>query len=1517
MEEYVEHWAWDPVYTHTRRDAEVSEDSLFGIDGTIIYKVATALPVVVLCIAGFWRMVVAMRSTKQRPDLSAKPLYWVKLAMVGVQLVHAVLFSGELWLSSGIEDWYGILSFLGAAVVMVLMVVDHTINKVNNYAIQAYFLITFLMNLLVIGLRVSHTIDTPGLELIDMSTGLAIICVNMVLSGVRDHEKAHYIAIGDEDDEFEEHETDRHGWPEEDANFFSRITFWWMTDMIVLGHKRPLESGDLWSLSDDLKTENLQKKFMEHWERDLRKGKANVFRTILLGFGRQFYMAALFKACQDILAFVSPQLLKALITFAKDLNAPWYHGAMLAGMMFSTAMLQSVVLHQYFHRCFASGVKFRSAIISAIYEKSFKLSSKARQESTSGEIVNLMAVDAQRFMDLTTYVHMIWSAPLQIVFALYFLHDLLGWSVFAGVGVMLILMPFNTLIAYLSKKLQIKQMKWKDLRIRLMGEILNGIKVIKLYSWDEFFEEKVSDIRREEVAVLRKAAYLDSASTFSWSTAPFFVALCTFATYTLLGGDLTPDKAFVALSLFNLLQFPLNMLPMLITSLVQAQVAANRIGKFLKHDELDPDNVQKEAFQPGQPVLEVRRGTFSWGSEDDHVLKDINLNVKPGEIVAVIGSVGSGKSSLLNAILGDMIKVNGQVVQRGSLAYVPQQAWIQNATVQNNILFGKSYKQDEYERVLDSCALRDDLKILADGDQTEIGERGVNLSGGQKQRVSLARAVYQNMDLYLLDDPLSAVDVHVGKHLFKHVIGPKGVLNSAARILVSHQLWTLPKVDRVIVLRNGKIAMEGHYNELMENSKDFCDFINEYAEEHHEEEDENVPESDEENGSLIPIENGEAPDVDGSGKGTNGTHNPAKPVVGNGSTKGGLIEIEKQEVGSVDVGVYFSYLKALSRMGVFGILLFAICQQASQVMTNVWLSWWSNAVEVAKEHGEKASVRFWLGGYGFFGLAQSVFVVAAAITMSLTSLFAAIRLHRQMLHSVLRSPMSFFDTTPVGRIVNRFSKDIYVVDEAIPRTMRSFISTSLRVIGVIAVITYSTPLFIVAIAPLSVVYVVIQRYYVATSRQLQRLDSVSRSPVYAHFGETLGGLSVIRAFGMVSEFCHSSFEKVDFNAMAYFPNVSANRWLAVRLEFMGNLVILCAAGFAVIEREKLGPALVGLSISYALSVTQSLNWLVRMTSNMETNIIGVERIQEYSTLTPEAPRTMPNENDFFEADYAMLEDISATPRSSGRYRRLSRVSYTSQDELLSNDRATPQSTPRQNSARNLARRSSQSIILDGGPEQNALINGSQWPTEGRVVFREYAVRYRKGLDLVLKDINVHIEGGEKIGVCGRTGAGKSSLTLGLFRLIEPASGNIFIDGIDIAGMGLARLRSSLTIIPQDAFLFTGTVRENVDPTKAYSDAAIWRALESAHLKLYIESRPGGLESEVSESGDNLSMGQRQLLCLARALLRRTKILILDEATASIDMETDNLVQKIIREEFCDCTVITIAHRLNTILDNDR
>uniref|UniRef100_A0A8C8E472 ABC-type glutathione-S-conjugate transporter n=1 Tax=Oryzias sinensis TaxID=183150 RepID=A0A8C8E472_9TELE len=1268
--------------------------------------------------------------------------------------------------------------------------------------------------------------------------------------------------------------------PVKDASFLSKILFWWFTGLVVKGYRTPLEAEDLWTLREEDTSHKIISDLQQEWGaecaklqkqekslesapvlgsrlpdqaqllRKLQKEQSSGFfllRTLARKFGPYFLTGTLCIIFHDAFMFAIPQVLSLLLGFIRDPEAPQWKGYFYATLMFLLSCLQSLFNHQYMYTCFTVGMRVKTAVMGLVYRKSLVINSAARRTCTVGEIVNLVSADTQKLMDFVVYFNAVWLAPIEIGLCLFFLWQHLGPSALAGIATVILIFPLNGFIAKKRSKLQVK-MKFMDGRVRLMNEILNGIKILKFYAWEKAFLEQVLGYREKELKALKKSQVLYSISIASFNSSSFLIAFAMFGVYVMLDerNVLDAQKVFVSMALINILKTPLSQLPFAISTTMQALVSLRRLGKYLCSEELKVDSVSKALSN-----VVIENGTFSWSKEGPPCLKRISVRVPRGSLVAVVGHVGSGKSSLLSAMLGETEKRSGQVTIKGSVAYVPQQAWIQNATVQDNILFGREKLKTWYQRVLEACALLPDLDILPAGDATEIGEKGLNLSGGQKQRVSLARAVYRKADLYLLDDPLSAVDAHVGQHIFDKVIGPKGVLKDRTRILVTHGMSFLPQADLILVLIDGEITESGSYQELLSHHGAFADFIHTFA-------------STEKKESAIQRGTGTSTKITCHnfcnnpqtactkqvflfflffvGDTTNTNLQNMEPVSENDQDQvpedlGKLTEADKAHTGRVKLDMYKKYFKTIGLAIIIPIVFLYAFQQGASLAYSYWLSMWADDPVV---NGTQTDRDLKLAVFGALGFVQGIAIFGTTVAISICGIIASRQLHMDLLVNVLRSPMAFFESTPSGNLLNRFVKEIDAIDCMVPEGLKMMLSYVFKLVEVCIIVLIATPIAAAIILPLAFLYAFVQSFYVATSCQLRRLEAVSRSPIYTHFNETVQGASVIRAFGEQSRFIMQANERVDFNQTSYFPRFVATRWLAVNLEFVGNGVVLAAAVLSVIGKSTVSPGIVGLAVSHSLQVTGILSWIVRSWTDVENNIVSVERVNEYADTPKEA---------------SWNTEGSALPLA--------------------------------------------------------------WPQSGTIEFQDYGLQYRKGLELALKGITLQIQKREKIGIVGRTGAGKSSLALGIFRILEAAKGRIFIDGVNIAEIGLHDLRSRITIIPQDPVLFSGSLRMNLDPFDTYTDEEIWSSLELAHLKDFVSNLPDKLNHECSEGGENLSLGQRQLVCLARALLRKTKILVLDEATAAVDLETDTLIQSTIRTQFEDCTVLTIAHRLNTIMDYTR
>ncbi|KAI4371822.1 hypothetical protein MLD38_010126 [Melastoma candidum] len=1220
--------------------------------------------------------------------------------------------------------------------------------------------------------------------------------------------------------------------PERHVNLLSKILFSWMAPIMRLGYKRPLTDKDIWKLDTWDRTETLNSKFQVCWAEESRKQKPWLLRPLTKSLGGRFWWGGFWKIGNDLSQFVGPLLLNSLLQ-SMQLGEPAYKGYVYAFLIFVGVVGGVLCEAQYFQNVMRVGYRLRSTLVAAVFRKSLRLTHEARKKFATGKITNLMTTDAESLQacfllpQICQSLHTLWSAPFRIVIAMVLLYQQLGVSSLLGALILVLLFPLQTVMISRMQKLSKEGLQRTDRRIGLMNEILAAMDTVKCYAWEDSFKAKVQDVRTEELSWFRKASLLGALNSFILNSIPVVVTATSFGLFTLLGGDLTPSRAFTSLSLFAVLRFPLFMLPSIITQTVNANVSLKRLEELLLAEEriLLPN----PPLDPGLPAISIKNGNFSWDTKAEKpTLSNINLDVPVGSLVAVVGSTGEGKTSLISAMLGELPAVgDANAVIRGTVAYVPQISWIFNATVRDNILFGSPFESVRYNQAIEVTQMRHDLDLLPGGDLTEIGERGVNISGGQKQRVSLARAVYSNSDVYIFDDPLSALDAHVARQVFEKCI--KGELNHKTRVLVTNQLHFLSQVDKIILVHEGMVKEEGTFEELSNNGVLFQKLM------------ENAGKMEE----YVEEEETKSSEIKSSKTVANGAVNEPPNNLANSTktkeTKSVLIKQEERETGVVSMKVLVRYKNALGGMWVVSVLFSCyVLTEVLRVSSSTWLSYWTGHGN-SGEHGPG----YYNLIYALLSLGQVFVALANSYWLITSSLYAAKRLHEAMLHSILRAPMVFFHTNPLGRIINRFAKDLGDIDRSVALFVNMFLGQVSQLLSTFVLIGIVSTMSLWAILPLLVLFYVAYLYYQSTAREVKRLDSISRSPVYAQFGEALNGLSTIRAYKAYDRMAEINGKSMDNNIRFTLLNMSGNRWLAIRLEFLGGLMIWVTATFAVMQNEKAEnqqafASTMGLLLSYALNITGLLTGVLRLASLAENSLNAVERVGTYVDLPSEAP------------------------------------------PVVESNRPPP-----------------------------------AWPSSGSIKFEDVILRYRPELPPVLHGLSFFVSPSDKVGIVGRTGAGKSSMINALFRIVELERGRILIDGCDIAKFGLKDLRKVLGIIPQSPVLFSGTVRFNLDPFTEHNDADLWEALERAHLKDVIRRNSLGLDAEVSEAGENFSVGQRQLLSLARALLRRSKILVLDEATAAVDVRTDALIQKTIREEFKSCTMLIIAHRLNTIIDCDR
>ncbi|KAJ4140873.1 ATP-binding cassette transporter yor1 [Fusarium equiseti] len=1284
---------------------------------------------------------------------------------------------------------------------------------------------------------------------------------------------------------------------EHDAGFLSKLTFQWMGPLMHAGYRRPLEANDIWTVNPDRSVEPLTLKMKESFQRRVEKGEKHpLFWAMHETFKVEFWTGGACALYTSIIQVISPFTLRYLIQFAADAyvanqtGGPPPHIGKGVGLAVGITLMQitqSLGTNHYIYRGMTVGGQSRGVLIGLIYEKSLVISGRAKAEGAlqsnapganddaqnekkakkakkakpdasdgtgwgNGRITALQSVDTYRVDQASALFHMVWTSPILCLLTLALLLVNITYSALAGYGLLVIGMPFLTkaIRSLFHRRRAINQIT--DQRVSLTQEILQSVRFVKYFGWEKAFLERLGDFRNKEIHAIQILLAIRNALNAVSMSLPIFASMLSFICYSLTHSGLTAAEVFSSLALFNGLRIPLNLLPLVLGQVIDAWGSVQRIQEFLLQEETVEDMIFDTT---GDDAIRLEDASFTWEKshkeeaskdekakkdkvKDNHAhspqnessgddtstlveerepfkLQDLNFDVKRNELIAVIGSVGSGKSSLLSALAGDMRKTNGQVTFGSSRAFCPQYAWIQNTTLKNNIVFGKDLDKTWYNKVIQACALQADIDMLPNGDMTEIGERGITISGGQKQRLNIARAIYFDADIVLMDDPLSAVDAHVGRHIFDNAI--LGLLKDKCRVLATHQLWVLSRCDRIIWMENGKIQAVDTFEKLMKDHKGFQALMETTAVEEKREE-------------VEKPDDGEEPTADEKKK---------KKKKG-----AALMTQEERASASVSWSVYAAYIKASGSILNAPLVLFLlIISQGANIVTSLWLSYWTS-------DKFNLSTGVYIAIYAALGVVQAILMFAFSVVLSILGTKSSKVMLRIAVTRVLRAPMSFFDTTPLGRITNRFSRDVDVMDNNLSDALRMFLLTMGMITSVFILIIAFYYYFVIALVPLYVAFVIAAIYYRASAREVKRFESVLRSHVFAKFGEGLTGVASIRAYGLQDRFISELRESIDNMNGAYYITFANQRWLSMRIDLIGVLLVFVTAILVVTSRFSINPSTGGLVLSYILSIVGMMQFSVRQLAEVENAMNAVERLYYYGTeLEEEAP------------------------------------SHTVE-----------------------VRKS--------------------WPEKGEIVFDNVEMRYRAGLPLVLSGLTMHVKGGERIGIVGRTGAGKSSIMSTLFRLVEISGGKITIDGLDISTLGLHDLRSRLAIIPQDPTLFRGTVRSNLDPFNEHTDLELWYALRKADLVPADAETPEEarrtndpsrihLDTAVEEDGLNFSLGQRQLMALARALVRGAQIIVCDEATSSVDMETDDKIQATMAVGFRGKTLLCIAHRLRTIIGYDR
>ncbi|TVU00075.1 hypothetical protein EJB05_54519, partial [Eragrostis curvula] len=1238
------------------------------------------------------------------------------------------------------------------------------------------------------------------------------------------------------------------------ASWLSLATFSWINPLITKGYRQALAADQVPPVAPSDTAEAAHALFSANWPGN--SSKRPVATALLRSFWPQFLLTALLGLAHLAVMYIGPSLVERFVSFVRrggDANPT--EGLRLVLILLAGKAAETLASHHYEFQGQLLGMRIHAALLAAVYRKSLRLSTGARRAHGAGAIVNYMEVDAEEVAHVTHELHNLWLMPLQIAVALALLYAHLGPAVLTAVAAIAVV---TVVVAFANKRnleYQFRFLGKRDERMKAITELLNYVRVVKLQAWEETFGDRIRRLREEELGWLAKSMYFMCANTIVLWSGPLTMTVLVFGTCVLTGVTLDAGKVFTATAFFGMLDGPMQSFPEAIAAVTQATVSLGRLDRYLLDKELDDSSVDRvNDISIDEAVVQVRDGVFAWDmrgksnkksqeAEDDNeseeeedvegtpvletVLKGINVEVRRGDLVAVVGTVGSGKSSLLSCIMGEMEKISGTVRVCGSTAYVAQTAWIQNGTIQENILFGQPMDPERYKEVIRSCCLEKDLEMMEFGDHTEIGERGINLSGGQKQRIQLARAVYQNCDIYLLDDVFSAVDAQTGSSIFKECL--RGTLNGKTIILVTHQVDFLHNVDNIFVMRDGMIAQSGKYDDLLEAGSDFAALVTAHDSSMELVEQSRQVDKTEHSQPAAVVK---TPSLRSRSIGK-GEKVVVAPDIEAATSK--IIQEEERESGQVSWRVYKLYMtEAWGWWGVVGMLGFALVWQCSDMASDYWLSY-----ETSGRVPFNPSL--FLGVYVAIAAFSMVLQVIKTLLETVLGLQTAQIFFKNMFDSILHAPVSFFDTTPSGRILSRASSDQTTIDVVLSFFVGLTISMYISVLSTIIVTCQVAWPSIIAVFPLLLLNVWYRNRYLATSRELTRLEGVTKAPVIDHFSETVLGATTIRSFKKEQEFFQENLDRINSSLRMYFHNYAANEWLGFRLELIGTLVLSITAFLMIsLPSNFIKKEFVGMSLSYGLSLNSLVYFAISISCMLENDMVAVERVNQFSTLPSEG-------------------------------------SWKIEDHLPPTD----------------------------------------WPAHGDIDINDLKVRYRPNTPLILKGINLSINGGEKIGVVGRTGSGKSTLIQALFRLVEPAEGKMIIDGVDICTLGLHDLRSRFGIIPQEPVLFEGTIRVNIDPIGKYSDAEIWQALERCQLKDVVASKPEKLDAPVAESGENWSVGQRQLLCLGRVILKQTRILFMDEATASVDSQTDATIQKITRQEFSSCTIISIAHRIPTVMDCNR
>lgn len=1279
-------------------------------------------------------------------------------------------------------------------------------------------------------------------------------------------------------------EEERKEYPWQKTNFIKRMGFWWLWPVLKKGYKRTLHPDDLFVLTPELKVEYMY----EQWEKHMNKIVGGIDESrpwpryaipfaLFLTFKWQYTFSCICLALAFVCIATSPLVTRQLIDFVEykyfGVYTTYNRGI---GLTFGAVILifvNGLLLNHFFHNSMICGAQAKAILTKALLKKLFNLNAKSRYLFPAGRVTSLMSTDLSRIDLAIGFQPLVLCFPIPMIIAVIILVINIGVSALTGIGLFIVSLVICILLIQKLYTTREKVVKYTDERVSLMREILNNLKVIKFYAWEMAYKASILKIRHKEMKYLFTIKVLRNFITAYAVTMPVLTSMLSFITLWATDHMQSPGKVFSSLSLYAILAQAIMLLPIALSTGADALIGFQRCNDYLSAEEFTEEVNNRmlsyeDKFYTGEVndvAIQVKHANFTWESHEDDLdmelwkdhprgkekdynesdvgsldtyasshkfkgLANVNLTIKNGEFVIITGVIGSGKTSLLNALAGFMKISKGSII-RNKEVLLCSTTWIQNATVRENILFDKPFDAQRYRQVLFACALEDDMAILPAGDRTEIGERGITLSGGQKARINLARACYADADVLLFDDVISAVDAKVARHIVVHLF--RGLLRDKTIVLATHQLGILEFADKVVFVDDGSVY-SGTLDQLVAKRESFRRLV-EHGRESNESDEEDFANS----------------DYDASSSSQKLTNDEDNDLTGRTTTD------EERATNAISWSIYKKYIDLGS--GIFGkfaapifIILVSIATFC-QVFTNTWLSFW-----VEKKFKDRSD-HFYVAIYVMFAFLTVIFTGIEFSMLAYMQDCSANKLNLRAVEKILHAPMSFMDTTPLGRILNRFTKDTDSLDNEIGEQMRLFVFPMALIIGIIVLCTCYLPYFAVAIPFLGFAFVFLANFYQGSSREIKRLEATQRSLVYNNFNETLTGMPTIKSFKAEDDFIRKNDYFINRMNEAYYLSIATQRWLCVHLDIITSSVALIVCMLCITGQFNISASSTGLLLNYVLQLVGVLSLTIRSMTQVENEMNSVERLHEYA------------------------------------YRLPQEAAYTKEIQ----------------------------------PPK-------EWPPSGYVTFKDVTLRYRPNLPPVLQHLDVNFYPGEKVGICGRTGAGKSSIMSALYRLIELEDGKIEIDGLDISTMGLYDLRSKLSIIPQDPVLFQGTIRRNLDPFNEHEDYRLWKALCTAGLisedqikqvasMKYSPSEGIGynslhkfhLDRIVDDDGANFSLGEKQLIALARALVRDTKILILDEATSSVDFATDSKIQDTISSEFRHCTVLCIAHRLKTILNYDR